>query len=127
MKKLNLLYALAFIVALVSCKDDEKPAYKKADFLGSWTMTSSTVEQDDCTTYSEEIEITDATITSTSTCDGQDSSIEFAYTFDNKETVSFEIFGIEGKLVIKQLTSSTLKVDVFYEGVKGGETTYTKQ
>jgi hypothetical protein len=128
MKKANVLYALLFAVALISCKkDDESPTYKKADLIGSWTMTSSGIEQDDCDSYSEELEIGKTTMTTISTCDGVDGSFELDYTFNNKETITFDVLGIPGKLVITQLTSTTLKVDVYYQNVKQGTTTYTKQ
>jgi hypothetical protein len=37
MKKLKLLYAVLFAVAIIACsKDDESPTFKKEDFVGIW-------------------------------------------------------------------------------------------
>jgi hypothetical protein len=129
MKKLNLLYALLFISLLICCgKDDEDPSYKKADLIGKWEQTATTIPDDggsSCTTEKQEVEFSETELKMIGTCDGTSGSFEVDYTFDNKKTVSFEFLG-EAKMVILELSNTTLKVDVFYGGQKAGTTTYKK-
>jgi hypothetical protein len=131
MKKLNLLYAIALTALAISCgKDDEDPTYKKADLIGTWEQTATTVpddgSNDDCTTSKEEVQFTETKMTFISTCDDSSGSIELDYAFDNKRTVTFELIA-DGKMVIQQLNSTTLKVDAFYNGQKAGTVTYKKE
>jgi hypothetical protein len=128
MKKLHLIYALLFVATFVSCKDEEEePTFKKEAFIGSWERTSTTVDQEDCTNGTEELEFTQTQINITSSCDGIEISYDADYTFDNKRTISLEIFGIEGSFVIQELTATTLKADLYQGNTKQGTSTYKKK
>jgi len=123
----NFLFAILLVVIVVSCKDeDEGPTFQKEDFIGTWERTETTAE-DDCDVSTEVLVITDTQMEITSNCDGFELEFEETYTFDNKQTISMEIFGIPGKFVIKSLTSTTMVVDLYAENQKTGTSTYEKQ
>jgi hypothetical protein len=131
MKKLNLLYAFGLVALAISCgKDDEDPTYKKENFIGIWEQTATTVpddgSNDDCTTSKQELKFTETKMTMISTCDDSSGSIELDYAFDNKRTITFELI-VDGKMVIQQLNSTTLKVDAYYNNQKAGTITYKKE
>jgi hypothetical protein len=113
MKKL-LLFALVIPAVLFSCKDDETPSYKQADFIGNWEVTSSTIPDDDpndCTTQAQQLEITATELIQTTICDGDPTSVTTSYTFDGKQTISYNLFG-ESKFVINSLNCTTFKITV---------------
>jgi hypothetical protein len=131
MKKLNLLYAFALIALVISCgKDDEDPTYKKADLIGTWEQTATTIPDDGspdaCTTSKQELKFTETEMSMIYTCDNSSTSIDVDYTFDNKRTVTFE-FIVDSKYIIQQLNSTTLKVDYYAADQKAGTVTYKKE
>jgi hypothetical protein len=128
MKKLNLLYAIAIIALAISCgKDDEDPKYKKEDFVGTWERTSVTPADDDCPTSTETLVIDQTKITITAGCDGSEVTVPADYTFDNKATLNLTLFGVSGKLVIKELSSTNMTVDMYAGSQKQGTSKYKKK
>jgi hypothetical protein len=124
----KILYFFIVIVIAVACKDDEPaPTFAKADFIGSWEMTSTTAEPDpDCPDATETLEIGETTMTITSACSGSGSiSIDLDYTFNGKNTLSYEIFGIDGKMQIIELSATTMKMKQSAMG-ESETVTYTK-
>ncbi len=126
--KLNSLYALCFVLALVSCsKDDESPTFKQDDLIGSWSRTSTTIEDDGMGCEGEELAFTTSVMTQTTICDGTSAgSVDYDYTYASN-TISTEIFGIPVQVVVTSLNATTLKVDWKYQGQKVGSSVYEKQ
>lgn len=121
---LCLLFALFFVAAC--SKDDESPTYKKADFIGKWKQTSAFEADPDCSNEERYLEFQESVLVESTVCSGSSSDFEVEYTYDNKSTVSYTLLGIEVKYVITELSSTTLKVDLYVSGVKDESTTYTK-
>jgi hypothetical protein len=125
MKKLNLLYVLFLLVAVVACKkDSEDPTFKKEAFVGiNWQQNDS--EQDGCTTL---LKFTDTQYFEGEKCDGgaNDYGSGQTYTFDGKRTIVLSTILGDMKYVISSLNTTTLKVDVSVLGQNAGTYTYTK-
>jgi len=119
---LCLLFALFFVAAC--SKDDESPTYKKADFIGNWKQTSAF--EADCSDEERYIEFKESVLVESTVCSESSSDFEVEYTYDNKNTISYTVFGVEAKYVITELSSTTLKIDLYVSGVKDGSVTYTK-
>jgi hypothetical protein len=121
--KLRLLYALAVVLVLASCKDDkESPTFKKENIIGTWLRTSTTIPAD-ATCTEEELNIAETIFTQS--CDG---SIYYNYTYASN-TISFhnEDFDVDYQVVVTSLDATTMKVDWKLEGQKFGSSTYAKQ
>jgi hypothetical protein len=125
MKKLKLLYAVLFAVAIIACsKDDESPTFKKEDFVGIWKEDGT--EDNGCV----DVVKFDATklFTYGEKCGTQDAEFFFdgaVFTFDGK---SFKITdsGIEEKYVIVSKTATTFKADYYISNTKFSTSSYTK-
>jgi hypothetical protein len=125
MKKLKLLYAVLFAVAIIACsKDDESPTFKKEDFVGSWIEDGS--EDDGCVTVIK----FDATkiYENGEKCGTDDAEFFFdgdTFTFDGKSFKMTEQ-GFEWKYVIVSKTATTFKADYYLANSKLSTSTYTK-
>src|SRR5687767_3872762 len=112
MKKLNLLYALLFAVAIVACKDDdESPSFKKEDFFATWKEDGT--EDGDCF----DVIKLDATKWYEGTkCGTADADFDggTTYTYDNKSAFIISFFGLEAKYVVTSKTATTFKVDEYF-------------
>lgn len=124
MKKLKLLYALVFAVAVIACsKDDESPSFKKEDFYATWKIDGS--EDGDCV---DVIKFDANKMYNGDKCgnDAADFYFENAYTFDGKQTFTVNVLGIESKMVVTSKTATTFKADSYLAGTKIETVTYTK-
>jgi hypothetical protein len=121
------LLAIIWLTLLISCgSNDTVPIFKKEDFIGAWERTSTTVDPGSCTTSTEKLTFTQTVLTTLTTCNGTQVSYDSNYTFDNKDTIILTIMGVSGKLVILQLTSTLLRVDLYAGSQKQGSSTYKK-
>jgi hypothetical protein len=123
MKKLKLLYAVFFAVAIIACsKDDESPTFKKEEFVGTWEEDDS--EFQGCTSI---VRFSDTKIASGSKC-GADIDIdeEVTFTFDGKQTFTYESVLGETKYVITSKNATTFKGKLVIDGVDFGSYTFTK-
>jgi hypothetical protein len=131
MKKLNLLYAVLFAVIIVACKDDdEAPTFKKADFIGTWEVTTFDAVIDGfdeaCKYTFTETELDEIH------CDGsfEYSMFSGAYTFDNKSVLTLtptDQNDMKYTLTIASLNATTAKFVIHIEDQKYGTATVTKQ
>ncbi len=120
-------FSIMLFTLLISCNgSDTTPTYKKENFIGVWERTSTTVDPGSCTTSTEKLTFTQTTLTTVATCNGTEISYDANYTFDNKNTINLTILGVSGKLVILELTSALLRVDLYAGSQKQGSSTYKK-
>ena len=130
MKKLFPIFLMAILITVASCSNDEEtPSYAKADFLGEWVLVETTIEDREVSTGDcfDFISFSEDEISEGTDCSGARSSASYAYEYDNKNAMTYEIFGISGKWVIVELSDTRLKLDVYAEGMKFGTSTYEKQ
>lgn len=129
MKKSHLYFLLAVSSIVCSCSDDgETPSYNQTDFIGKWQMTATTSQEynpGNCTTYKRYYEFSESEFTDSNECDGSKSSFSIGYSFNGKNTISYT-FILEARLVIVQLTETTLKLDEYVNGSKYGTSTFTR-
>jgi hypothetical protein len=128
MKKLLALTFLSVVLFSSCSKDDESPSYTKADFIGKWQMTETTSQDynpDDCTNYKRFYEFSETEFTDSNECDGATGSFSIDYAYNGKNTISYTFF-VEAKLVIAELTETTLKLDEYVSGTKLGTSTFEK-
>lgn len=129
MKKLNVLFFVVAIAALVGCKDeDTTPSFKQADFLGEWEVTNYESTDDEVEGPCEYV-ITEDEFNEVSGC-GSGFEISFGgeYTFNgkNKITLNEEFFG-ELSWVILELKGTTMKMEQRLDGRKYGTVTVAKK
>ena len=129
MKKLNVLFFVVAIAALVGCKDeDTTPSFKQADFLGEWEVKQYASTDPDAEGPCEYV-ITEDEFNEVSGC-GSGFEISFGgeYTFNgkNKITLNEEFFG-ELSWVILELKGTTMKMEQRLDGRRYGTVTVAKK
>jgi hypothetical protein len=128
MIKSKLCFIFAAILAVGCGDDEESPSYAKADLIGKWEMTSTTSQEfnpDDCTVYHRYYEFSEAEFTDSNDCDGATSSFGIEYDYNGKNEISYT-FIVGAKLVIKELTATSLKLDEYVSGTKMGTSIFTR-
>jgi hypothetical protein len=128
MKKYTLYLIFACSVAVSCDNDDESPSYAKADLIGKWEMTETTSQEynpDDCTVYHRYYEFSEDEFTDSSDCDGGTTAFSIEYNYDGKDAITYN-FIVDAKLVIKELTATSLKLDEYVSGSKLGTSTFVR-
>jgi hypothetical protein len=124
MKKLKLLYAVLFAVAIIACsKDDDDPTFKKEDFYFTWEMDDSA--EQGCTSV---IKIDASKIYDGEKCGTNPVELydDNAYTFEGGNTFKVDFQGTEIKLVVKSKSATKFTADSYFAGAKVSTDSYTK-
>lgn len=121
-----LIFIIASLITISSCKKDEDKNWTKAQLIGTWEQISGTDFVECPEGNNAKIVISESDYTEYTT-DEDGCVTEFGmssnYTFDGKEIVLVNAITLK----INALNSTTLTVDIIYANVKVATATYEKQ
>ena len=116
----SILALLLVLAAACSDDDDDETSFDKANLLGSWLRTSTTIAgacEEETDTFSSN------QLTIDFVCNGMEVQETFQYTFDGK-AVTLTGEGISATVIT--LTSTSMVLDMYDQGTKAGRATYDK-